>query len=50
MYRSIRVAFVALIALPVLAGCHHFHRAEPEPVIVPVQPVEAEPTHRSKYR
>ncbi|MCC6001125.1 MAG: hypothetical protein JJU19_09735 [Pararhodobacter sp.] len=49
MSRTIRVALVALVALPTLAGCHHFHHREPEPVIVPVQPVEAEPVHR-KYR
>ncbi len=49
MSSTIRVAFVALLALPVLAACHH-HRAEPEPVIMPVEPVEPEPVHRGKYR
>lgn len=50
MSRTIRLAFVAFVALPTLAACGHFHQREPEPVIVPVQPVEPEPTHTTKYR
>ena len=51
MSRAIRFALVGLFALPALSACSHFHRHHtPEPdIIVPVQPIVEEDSHR-KYR